>query len=95
MQSPPTPEDKSPRTRNDVRTLVARLDRAAGDLNPVLTVLAVGLLFLNITLYLGLSASHGQLTWTPQRQAGALASPASAAPRYDADLPGGPIPARN
>lgn len=48
---------KSPQGRKDTaRSFALRLDQAAADLNPFLTALAVGLIVLNLMLYIGLSA---------------------------------------
>ena len=65
MQSPPPPEDKPANNQTDGRTsLAVRINRAANDLNPMLMVLAIGLLMLNITLYLGMSVSRAHITGT-------------------------------
>ncbi|HTZ35629.1 MAG TPA: hypothetical protein VMB84_06350 [Stellaceae bacterium] len=39
-------------------TWTMRVDRAANDLNPMLVVVAIGLMVLNITLYIGMAASR-------------------------------------
>jgi hypothetical protein len=60
------PEDraiKAPRA-----SLVLRLDRAAGDLNPFLLVVTIGLLLLNVTLCLGLAVSQHRFAWPPPTQ---------------------------
>jgi hypothetical protein len=60
MPSPPSPHDKSPDTSKEgIKSLTGRLDRAAADLNPFLMVLAVGLIALNLTLYIGMAAAGG------------------------------------
>ena len=51
------------------RSLALRIDRAASNLNPFLAVLAVGLLVLNLTLYLGIAAAHDSFVWSPPRHA--------------------------
>jgi hypothetical protein len=58
MQSPFSP-DKHPRNPPKAAraSLVLRLDRAAGYLNPFLILLVIGLTLLDLTLYLGLAAS--------------------------------------
>lgn len=57
MASPQHPHDKSPGTpKEGIKSLSRRLDRAAADLNPFLMVLAVGLIVLNLTLYIGMAA---------------------------------------
>ena len=53
-----------------------RLDRAAADLNPFLMVLAVGLIVLNLTLYIGIAAAGGAAAAAMRRPA---ASPHAAA----------------
>ncbi|HEU0216976.1 MAG TPA: hypothetical protein VFQ90_09965 [Stellaceae bacterium] len=53
-----------------------RLDRAAADLNPFLMVLAVGLIVLNLTLYIGIAAAGGASAAAMRRPA---ASPHAAA----------------
>jgi len=60
MPPPQHPHDKSPDTsKAGVKSLSRRLDRAAADLNPFLMVLAVGLIVLNLTLYIGIAAAGG------------------------------------
>jgi hypothetical protein len=61
MTSQNDPENRSPGYRS---SLVLRLERAADSINPLLAVFAIGLLFLNITLYVGLAASHDSFIWT-------------------------------
>jgi hypothetical protein len=39
--------------RDAAKSYVRRLDRAAADLNPLLTALAIGLIVLNVMLYIG------------------------------------------
>jgi hypothetical protein len=41
-------------------SLALRLDRAAGDLNPILVILMIGLLVLNAAAFVGLAASRHQ-----------------------------------
>jgi hypothetical protein len=51
----PLPKDPSPEPRN----LVLRgLERAAGQLNPFLTILAVGIAILDLTCYVGIAGSR-------------------------------------
>jgi hypothetical protein len=79
MQLPPPHPDKSPNNEKERRgSLVLRINRAANDLNPILMVLAIGLLVLNITLYLGLALSREPLAG-PVRPANAY-SPSGATP---------------
>jgi hypothetical protein len=54
--------------KNPVKALVVRIERAAGDLNPFLMVLAAGLLLLNLTLYLGMAAANDSFTMGRPRQ---------------------------
>lgn len=56
---PPPQRDKSTNTANAKQaSLAVRINRAANELNPFLVVLAVGLLILNLTFYLGMSVSQ-------------------------------------
>jgi hypothetical protein len=57
MQLPPPRNDKSNNRRKPRPTLAGRINRAADDLNPFLILVAVGLLLLNVTLYLGMAVS--------------------------------------
>jgi hypothetical protein len=69
MPYPERPNEKSLDADKDrVKALVMRIERAAGDLNPFLMVLAVGLLLLNLTLYLGMAAAHDSFTLARPRQ---------------------------
>jgi hypothetical protein len=54
--------------KDPFKALMAKVERAAGDLNPLLMVLAVGLLLLNLTLYLGMAAAHDSLSASRPRQ---------------------------
>jgi hypothetical protein len=58
--------------------MLARLDRAANDLNPLLAVLVIGLLVLNLTLYIGMAVSRDPSIWAPPRHIGADAPSATA-----------------
>jgi hypothetical protein len=51
---------KNDRQSKQRASLAVRLDRAAGDLNPFLLVLMIGLLTLNATLFVALAASRHQ-----------------------------------
>ena len=65
MSSPEQPQPKSQSRdvpQKGVAALARRHDRAAGELNPFLTVLAVGLIVLNLTLYIGMAAAEGTST---------------------------------
>jgi hypothetical protein len=78
MQYPPPPQDKSPHDPKEARaSLALRLNRAANDLNPILIVFAVGLLVLNLTLYLGMAASRQPFIWMTPRQLGSRIAPAT------------------
>jgi hypothetical protein len=67
MPSPPQhppekssgPAKKTIAGKKGIAGWVQRVDRAAGELNPFLMVLAVGLVVLNLTLYIGLAAADG------------------------------------
>lgn len=70
-------------------SLALRLDRAAGDLNPFLLVVTIGLLLLNITLYLGMMAARQPFVWAqPMHQAGPETTAAPVAPATWQSLPG-------
>jgi hypothetical protein len=77
MQYPERPKDKYPENLKSPRALAARIDRAANDLNPLLVVLAIGLMILNITLYLGMAVSRQPFVWTAPQQTDATAQPAA------------------
>jgi hypothetical protein len=69
MPYPERPEEKSLDADKDpIKALVAKVERVAGDLNPFLKVLAVGLLLLNLTLYLGMAAAHDSFSVARPRQ---------------------------
>jgi hypothetical protein len=79
MPVPERPKNKPLGERKDPRAMLAlRLDRAANDLNPMLAVLAIGLLVLNLTLYIGMAVSRDPSIWAPPRHIGADAPPATA-----------------
>jgi hypothetical protein len=59
------------KARSGSAALSRRLDRAAADLNPFLTVLAVGLIVLNLTLYIGMAAAGGASAASMRRPAAA------------------------
>jgi hypothetical protein len=72
MQSPERQKPKPVANETDPRaSLALRLDRAASDFNPFLVIATIGLLILNLTLYLG--------TAVQQSGAHALAAPPPAA----------------
>jgi hypothetical protein len=72
----PSPKEPSPEPRNPV---LRGLERAAGQLNPFLTILAVGIAILDLICYVGIAGSR-QLV--PHQQA-LVATPA----RASADMP--------
>jgi hypothetical protein len=55
-----------------------RLNRAANELNPLLMLVAVGLLILDVTFYLGITASHESMAWRPPLQSASSAAPSAA-----------------
>jgi hypothetical protein len=76
MQYPPPSKNKpSARPKNAPRSLALRIDRAAGDLNPILIVFVIGLLALNLTFYIGMSISREPAAWTQARQIDSPAPP--------------------
>ena len=79
MQIAPPPEERpranAPKAARAPLTL--RLDRVAGDLNPFLILLVVGLLLLDLTLYIGLAVSRQQSNWNAPHQAETSSPPAS------------------
>jgi hypothetical protein len=80
MQSPKPPDQKPiAKTKDERRAFVLRMDRAAGDLNPFLVVLTIGLLMLDLTLYLGMTVSREPFVARAAHQITAPASPASGA----------------
>ena len=60
--------DKSPPRQERRASLGFRLDRAANEINPFLMVLAIGLLVLNLTLYVAMSLSKQPSAATMPRQ---------------------------
>jgi hypothetical protein len=59
MQSPEPRKPKRVADRSGPpASLALRIDRAASDLNPFLVIAAIGLLILNVTLYLGMAAQQ-------------------------------------
>jgi hypothetical protein len=76
MQQSPSPKRKPPNNAKEAPiSLALRINRAAGDVNPVLMVFALGLLILNITFYLGMSLSREAVTWPSARQIGSSSAP--------------------
>lgn len=62
MPDPAPQKSKSPNNANQRdASLTMRINRAANELNPFLVVVAVGLLILNVTFYLGMSMSRQPL----------------------------------
>jgi len=83
-QYPPPKQDKSPNNAGKKHaSLAVRINNAANELNPFLVVVAVGLLILNITFYLGMSVSrHPTAAAAPHSTASsAPAGAASSAPQ--------------
>ena len=81
MQTPERPKDKSSaRSKEPRASLALRVDRAAGDLNPFLVVVTIGLLVLNLTLYLGMMATRYPSLWATSMQQSAPAAEASVTP---------------
>jgi hypothetical protein len=69
MPYPERPDKKTLDAAKDpVKGLIGRIERAAGDLNPFLMVLAAGLLLLNLTFYLGMAAAHDSFAVARPRQ---------------------------
>ncbi len=78
MQFPERPKTKSlDAAKSPVKALAVRINRAADDLNPLLMVLAVGLLILNITLYLGMSVAREPFVWSQPQQSASPYAPAT------------------
>ena len=77
----PSPRNNKPSNNLDEKrtSLAVRINRAARELNPFLLIVALGLLILNVTFYLGMSVSR-----LPAISAGIHAySASSAAPRSE------------
>jgi hypothetical protein len=94
MSYPEHPKDK-PLTHPKAQraALALKLDRAAHDLNPILVVLAIGLMLLNIVLYLGMMASREPFVWSApiQTRAANTPAPAPAAAPATAVVPSDPL----
>ncbi|MBV8778488.1 MAG: hypothetical protein JO032_16500 [Alphaproteobacteria bacterium] len=85
---PPSDRPKQKPLASRKGSLVLRLDRAAGELNPFLVVLAIGLLILNVTLYLGMAAARQPDAWNQPHTAGLAGTAAAAAmPAPDPQVP--------
>jgi hypothetical protein len=84
MQFPEHPNDK-PLARKEAQAspFSRRLDRAAGDLNAFLVVLTIGLMVLDLSLYLGMAVSREPFAWRAAQQFAAPASPGGAAAGSD------------
>lgn len=68
----PSPHSNKPHNRHKTqKSFAVRINRAAHDLNPFLVLVAVGLLLLNLTFYLGMAVS-------PPHGSGSIGMPASA-----------------
>lgn len=86
MPYPPPRKDKPPKNANAKHaSLAVRINRAANELNPFLLVLAVGLLILNLTFYLGMSISQHPAAAATSHATGYTASggAASAGPQLN------------
>lgn len=86
MPYPPPQRDKSPNNANAKNaSLAVRINRAANELNPFLVVLAVGLLILNLTFYLGMSVSQHPAVGSAAHAASytAPAGATSSGPQFD------------
>ena len=69
ITGPVMPSPQHPPDKEGIKSLTRRLDRAAADLNPFLMVLAVGLIVLNLTLYIGMAAAGGASAASMRRPA--------------------------
>ena len=83
MPHPQPPKDNPPNNPKDPASLVLRIDRAADHLNPVLMVFAVGLLVLNITLYLGMAMAREPFGAQPRQSGSLYAQPVSSTPAFN------------
>ena len=91
MQAPERPKDKSSaRSKEPRASLALRMDRAAGDLNPLLLVLMIGLLVLNLTLYLGMMAARHPSLWAVPVQQNPPAASTPVTPEGWRSLPAKP-----
>lgn len=80
MQVPERPKQKPSAKAKDARgSFALRMDRAADGLNPFLVILTIGLLALDLTLYVGLSVSREPLVLRAAHQLAAPISPGGAA----------------
>jgi hypothetical protein len=68
MQSPPSPEDRSSRAPPSRAALIQRLERVAGEVNPFLAILAIGIAILDLTCYTGLAVARHLPVRTPASQ---------------------------
>jgi hypothetical protein len=83
MQYPPPPKPSN--NRNEKRaSLTVRLNHAAHEINPFLIIVAVGLMILNLTCYLGMSVARHSSTWNGQHAIPVSAATAPTEPATDA-----------
>ncbi|HZK90429.1 MAG TPA: hypothetical protein VFC56_09815 [Stellaceae bacterium] len=84
MEYPERPKPKAAASQKATRaSLALRIDRAAGDVNPLLIVFAIGLMILNLTLFLGMAAARQPTLWAAPHQAGPAAGTPTAPPAGD------------
>jgi hypothetical protein len=69
MQSPPSPKDRSARGSPPRAALIERFERVAGEINPFLAILAIGIAILDLTCYTGLAGARHLPLRTPQTSA--------------------------
>jgi hypothetical protein len=80
MQSPPSPKDRSSRGSPPRAALMQHLERAAGEINPFLAILAIGIAILDLTCYTGLAAARHLPFRAPATSAVALSPSAETPP---------------
>ena len=64
----PLPDDFPKQAAETAKILARRVERWAGEINPLLMALVVGLLVLNLTLYIGLAAAREPFIWSAPHQ---------------------------
>jgi hypothetical protein len=84
MQSPPSPEDRSSRGSPPRTALIQRFERVAGEINPFLAILAIGIAILDLTCYTGLAGARHLTVRAPETSAIAI-SPSAETPPVAAD----------
>ena len=69
----PLPNEFPKQATETAKVLMRLVERVAGELNPFLMALVVGLAVLNLTLYIGMAAAREPFVWNAPHQVEARA----------------------